>query len=147
MSSTMGLTPGASKDELEQEFAGNAAAAAAPAPTYGSIVTDPSASAALTPSQQAADALQTQSDAQVSSLDRLSGNQWDGSTSHLTPQQSAAAAAKPVVDTGVPTGPETFVTVPVDKVFVTPQGKAQATPLYAAGAGYKAQGPTPPGGQ
>ena len=64
------------------------------------------------------------------SVQRLSSNQWQGMTSQVNNAQRAQ---------GSPTGGDVWVTVPVDKVSVTPSGAQGIAPVYATAQGYRSK--------
>lgn len=95
--------------------------------------------------QTAAEALAQETNANneaaLSSLGRMTDPQWEGgATGTQLAHQSAAVDAMPDVGGGVPSPADqgdTYVTVPVDKVLVSPTGAKTITPTYAAGRGQR----------
>lgn len=70
---------------------------------------------------------------QPTSLSRLGDtSQWAGYGSHLTGVQGAQLDQLPREGDN-----EVWVTVPVDKVVLNPNGAAQTRPLYSRGTGYR----------
>lgn len=63
---------------------------------------------------------------QSQAAQRLSSGQWAGKTGVLNNAQAAQATSEPA-----------WVTVPVDKVVVEPDGRGHVAPVYASTKGYR----------